>query len=210
MQMTGRVCPARMSVLNSPARHRSSAARVAILVLVGLAPGARAQEVSIDHRQAALIVRALGYEQHLPARAGVDVHIGVLGKADAPASERAALGMTLAFQALGDVAVQGLPLKASQLSYSSAEVLGNWLDRRGIDVLYVAPGLDAELAAILELTRKRHVLSVGSSEEYVVKGASLGVFAVDGSPTVFVNLEASRREGAGFSGSMLRLARIIR
>ncbi len=171
---------------------------------------ARAQEISIDHRQVAMLVRALSYEQHLPARAGAVLQIAVLAKADVPASEQAGRAMTIAFQALGDTTVQGLPVRSSQVGYTTVAALAEQIERKGIDVLYLCTGLEAELPAILELTRKRQVLSIAGKEEYVSKGASLGVFVIDGGQTVFVNLEASRREGAAFASVMLRLARVLR
>jgi hypothetical protein len=180
------------------------------LVFASAAAEAQEQEMTIDHRQAAVLVRALGHDRHLPARAGTDVHIGVLGKANLPASEQAARAMTIAFQGLAGTLIQGLPVKASLLGYAGGGRLGELLEREGIDVLYVCPGLEAELQEILALTRRRQLLSLAGVMGYVDKGASLGVFTVEGSPTVFINLAASKREGAAFGSELLRLARVIR
>ena len=62
----------------------------------------------------------------------------------------------------------------------------------------------------MELTRKRHVITVGSREDYVKRGVSLGVFLASGRPTIMVNLSASRSEGAAFSSDLLRLATVIK
>src|SRR5204863_9185948 len=119
------------------------------------------------------------------ARAGAEVHIAVLGKSDGGRSEHAALAMILALRASGDLSVQGLRVKTSQLGFTSVDALAAQLDRRGVDVLYICPGFDAELPALLELTRRRHLLSIAGREDYVARGASFGVFTVDGSPTMF-------------------------
>jgi hypothetical protein len=177
---------------------------------LGAVGGAAAQEMTIDHRQVATLMRALAYDQRLVARAGADIHVGVLSKAAAPASGRASDAITLAFQSVNGASVQGLPVRTSQVAFTDVDVLATAIERRSIDVLYICPGLEAEVPAIVELTRKRHVLSIGSREEHVTRGAALGVFTVEGSPTVFVNLEGSRKEGVLFAGAMLRLARVIR
>ena len=155
-------------------------------------------------------MRALAHDRLLPARAGADVHIGVLGKKELATSDQAARAMTIAFQDLSSTKVQGLPVTASLLGYSGAARLGERLARDGIDVLYICSGLETELADIVELTRQRHVLSIAGVLGYLDRGVSLGVFTVLDSPTVFVNLGASKKEGAAFGSELLRLARVIR
>jgi hypothetical protein len=174
------------------------------------APAAAAEEISIDHRQVAVLLRALNYEQRLKERPGADLHIGVVGKSDGALSEQSARAMSIAFAAAGNANVQGRPLKTTQLGFTGAAAFAELVERGEIDVLYICPGLDAELAGILETTRRLHIVSMGSKQEYVTKGASLGVFPIDGTPTVFVNLAASRKEGAEFATNLLRLARVLR
>jgi hypothetical protein len=160
--------------------------------------------------QVSLLLRALGYDERLTARAGLDIHIGIVGRADDHASARGALAVSVAFQSLGNVYVQGLPVKASQLEYGSPEAFAALLERRGIDVVYVCAGLERDLPDILAITRKRQVLSIGSTRDHVGQGASLGALPVEGALTLFVNLAATRAEGAAFPSSFLRLARVIR
>ena len=97
-----------------------------------------------------MLLRALSYEERLTGRAGLDVHVGVVGREQDPGSERSAFAMSLAFQTQGNLYVHGLPVKASQLAYQGPEPFAALLERRGIDVVYVCPGLEPELARILE------------------------------------------------------------
>jgi len=157
-----------------------------------------------------ILTRALAYDGNLKNRAGPELVIAVLGKAGNGASEQAAEAMTKAFKALGSVKVQGLPLKATRIAYAGPSSLTNAIDAQGIDVLYVSSGLDGDLATLLEVARDKQVITMGGKEEYISKGASLGVFTIDAKPTIFVNLTSSKREGAAFGSDLLRLAKVIR
>ena len=42
------------------------------------------------------------------------------------------------------------------------------------------------------------------------KGASVGVFLVEGKATLFVNLPSSKLEGVDFGSDLLRLAKVIK
>jgi hypothetical protein len=169
-----------------------------------------AGEMSVDHRQVAFLMRALGHDQRLRERAGADVTIAVVGQASDGASDQLARAMTLAFGAAGGARLQGLPVRAFQLQYLDPRGFAEDLVRLAVDVLYICPGLDAELDTLLDLTRRRRIVSIGGKEDYVRKGATLGVFPVDGGLTVFVNFGSSRKVGASFGSNLLRVARVLR
>jgi YfiR/HmsC-like len=203
----------RRQAVNLVARNTLAAMCALSLGLLSLGkPAARGRQgrVSAEQRQVAMLLRALTYEERLTSRAGLDVHVGIVGREHDVPSDRSVMAMSLAFQALGNVYVQGLPVKTSPLAYQDARAFAALLERRGIDVVYVCPGLERELAQILEITRKRQVLSIGGSQDHVHQGASIGVFPVEGDLTMFVNLAATREEGAAFAPAFLRLARVIR
>jgi hypothetical protein len=180
-----------------------------LLSLAASAGLAIAQELPSE-RQVLILSRALAYDSNLKSRAGDDLVVGVLAKAGHGPSEEAASAMARAFRSLISVKVQGLPVRTVQLAYTTAGALASALETRGVDVLYVVPGLDDELPAIAELARRRHVVTMGSRQEHVARGLSLGVFAVEGKPTIVVNLAASKAEGASFGSDLLRLAKVIR
>jgi hypothetical protein len=179
---------------------------IALLALASLAassPGG----VPVE-RQALILTRALAYDENLSRRAGDEITVAVLsakGSTD-PNADAA----TKAFRSLGAVKVQGLPVRAIQIPYTNASTLAATIDGEGIDALYLSAPFDGELAALLEITRRKKVISMGSKEEQVNKGAALGVFSVEGKPTIFVNLPSSKSEGAAFSSDLLRLAKVIR
>jgi hypothetical protein len=161
-------------------------------------------------RQVPILTRALAYDENLKNRAGDELVVAILAKAGSKPSEQAADAVSRAFSGLSGIKVQGLPLRSARLTYSNAGALSTAIKGQGIDVVYVCPGLDGELPAILEVTKKEHVLSMGSREEHITKGASLGVFLISSKPTICVNLAASKAEGAAFGSDLLRLAKVIR
>jgi hypothetical protein len=179
-----------------------------VSVLLVLARPARAEPLTPE-REALILTRALAYDGRLKARAGAQLVVGVIDSASR-ASSAASAGMARAFRSLSKVKVQGMPLNTETLVYSTPQALGAVLQSRGIDVLYVCPGLEAELAAIIQVARQRQVLTVASRPEFVSRGLSLGVFPIEERPTILVNLPASRAEGAEFSSDLLRLAKVQR
>jgi|tagenome__1003787_1003787.scaffolds.fasta_scaffold20447658_2 hypothetical protein len=193
-----------------PAGTRARGVLAAIVFAWLLAGRARAEDELPPERQVPILTRALAYDENLRNRAGDELVVAILAKAGSKSSEQAADAIGRAFSGLAGIKVQGLPLKSTRLGYTSAANLITAIGKEGIDVLYVAPGLEAELAAVLEVTKKLHVLSLGGREDHVTKGASLGVFLVSGKPTICVNLAASKAEGAAFGSDLLRLAKVIR
>jgi hypothetical protein len=193
--------------------HRAFPRALAVALIAGLtvirAPGAHAEEVP-PARQVLILTRALAYDGNLKTRAGTDLLIAVLGKANNSGSEELASSMSRAFRGLGNVKVQGLAVRATQLNYTGASALAAAIESQGIDAIYICPGLDSELPGIFEATRRLKVVTLASRQEYVQRGLSLGVFAVEAKPTIVVNLPASKLEGAAFGSDLLRLAKVIR
>jgi hypothetical protein len=161
-------------------------------------------------RQVPILTRALAYDENLRSRAGDELVVAIVAKSGSKASEQTAEAVGKAFSGLAGIKVQGLPLRSTRLNFSGAANLAGAVQKDGIDVIYICPGLDSELPAILEVARTNHVLSMGSREEYINKGASLGVFLISSKPTICVNLAASKAEGAAFGSDLLRLAKVIR
>jgi YfiR/HmsC-like len=186
-----------------------------LFVLWGLgllcARAAPAQVEVPAERQVLVLSKALSYDSELKARVGSDILVGVLSKPGNTASEAMASAVMKAFKLVSNVRVQGVPISAREIRYAGgAAALAGAIDTQNIDLLYVCVGLEAEIPAITEITRKKHVVTLGSREDQIRKGIALGVVAIDGRPTIVLNLTAARKEGADFSPDLLRVARVIR
>jgi hypothetical protein len=182
----------------------------AVVVALTIAGGrARADDVPPD-RQALILTRTLAYDNNLKSRAGDALVVAVVFRRGNPVSEAAAGPIFQGFRALEGVKVQDLPFHAVQLPYVGAAGLKSAVETQGIDVLYICPGLESDIAAIKEVSHHAHILTIGAKEEFVKSGLSLGVFVVDAKNTITVNLAATRDEGAAFAAELLRIGRVIR
>jgi hypothetical protein len=173
-------------------------------------PAAGASSDLAPERQVLILSRALAYDGNLKERAGGELVVAVLVRPGHGDSEAVGAGMTRAWKALGSMKVQGLTVKAVNLQWTGAQPLLAALTGQAVDVLYVAPGLEPEIAAIIAITRQRRIITMGSREAHVTSGLSLGVFITEGKPTIVVNLPAARAEGAAFAADLLRLAKVIK
>jgi hypothetical protein len=190
---------------------RVDALFLAVAISAVVLPSARARADDVPSEQQVLILsRALVYDDNFKDRVGSEVRVAVLSKPGNTTSEASAAAMIKAWKGVGNLKLAGLPLKVSALVWKDAATFGPAITADAIDVLYVCPGLEANLGEIFEITRKRQVITVGSREDQVKKGVSLGVFLVGGRPTIMVNLPASKTEGASFSSDLLRLATVIK
>ena len=79
----------------------------------------------------------------------------------------------------------------------------------GIDALYACNGLDSEVDGIAAFAQERKIITMGAREEYVNKALAIGVFVIDGKPTILINWGESQKEGASFSSDLVRLAKVI-
>lgn len=197
-----------------PKAANASAFASALAVLVfGSSFGprtARAEDSIPASRQVVILVRALAYDGNLKSRAGDTVNIGILHKKGNAASENTANSMSKAFGALESTQVSGLPIVVTRLNYTGEDALKKAIAGAGIDLIYVCDGLEGDLEAIGRITRQMRVLSVGSKQQHVEKGLSIGVFQIDAKCTILLNLAASREEGVSFAADLLRLAKVIR
>jgi hypothetical protein len=186
---------------------------VLLLVLgsVASAPAAGDKEVPPE-LQAVILSRALSFDDALKYRVGDNVTAAILYRPGDEPSESLARHMLKAWKALGggDPRIGGLPVRIILLAFVDPAALSTGILTEGVDVLYVCPGLEPKLSEISRITRQRLVISIGSRQEHVVRGLSMGVFVVKDHGAIFINLAAAKSEGANFSFDLLRLAVVIR
>lgn len=160
--------------------------------------------------QAAIMARALSYDRALKARAGRAVVIGVLAKSGDSASLAAQERMLQALGAVEPRTVHGLPLQAVGAAFQDRTTLLAWIDKEGIDALYLAPGLTGELAAIQSVCQERKLASLSSSRSFVEKGIAVAVVAKGASAGLLVNLSAATASGMDLDPKLLQLSEVRR
>ncbi len=182
------------------------------LAVAGLCVGlqiARADQGVPALRQASILTRALAYDRNMKDRAGDSVSVGVLYRAGNPGSENCANEILQAFRGLEKFAVHGLPFKAMRIAYDVAGSMKDLIRNEGIDALYACNGLDNEVDAIASFAQERKIITMGAREEYVNKALAIGVFVIEGKPSILINWGESQKEGASFSSDLVRLAKVI-
>ncbi len=171
------------------------------------APGDAAHSAAAT-RKAAVIARALAYEQTLRERVGASLVIGVTWDAGNAASVQEAKTWMAAYRALAAVKVDGMSMSAAEVPYSPA--LGEALTKQGVDVLIVCSGLSAAVQHIAAAAKERRILTVGTSRGDVDAALTMGVFESDDRLRIVINLPVAAGQRIKLSSRLLRLADALR
>jgi len=190
-----------------------SPARVYVLIMALLIGqlGLMAQEIQVPIRmQVPIFLKILAFDRHLKEKAGDEVVLCVLYQQKYMRSNMAKDEIVSELEKLGDLRIQGLPVRYVALNFKDRGSLEKAVDEMGIDVFYVTPLRAVELSEITAVARKKKVLTFSTIPEYVESGLSVGLGVRGEKPRIVVNLRAAEAEGAAFSSRLLRLAHTIR
>jgi hypothetical protein len=176
--------------------------------LAGAAAPADLPESSVASRRAMVLTRALSYDATLADRAGRTIVLLVLYKRRHGDSEKCADVAGRAFKQIESLRIAGAPFRRLVVPYAAD--LEQTVETTAADVVFLCDGLEGDLAAIKQVTRKKKVLTIGTTETQVRAGVSLGLVAEGTKMTIVVNWTQCREEGATFGSDLLRLARVIR
>ena len=160
--------------------------------------------------QAVIVVKMLGYDRALRARAGASIEIGVVYDPQHEESTRVHAQVLAAFKKLESKTVRGTGVTAEAHAFSGAGHLREWVTASGIDVIYVAPGLARELPSIRAMCRERKIASVTSVRALVEGGVAVGVVVAGRNPRLLVNLAAARESGMDLDAKLLHLSELVR
>lgn len=184
----------------------SSLLRVLLVLALATSPALALADRASAARVAPVVTRVLLYERTLAARAGDHVDVLVL-HTSAAASAGEARGLEEAFASMGAVEVQGIPVRVTRAEYSAGRLAQELAG--GVDVVLVASGLEAQASAIAEATRRRHVVTIGTTRAFAENGVMLAVFMQEGRPRIAVNMAQVRAAGTQLSAQLLRLCEVL-
>jgi YfiR/HmsC-like len=156
-----------------------------------------------------LLLKILQFDKNFPARAGQEIVIGVVYQGRFRASARACEEMRKAARAADTERVAERHIDIVEIDLERVK-LRDALDSLKVDVVYVAPLRATDITTITDVSRELNITTVTGNEEYVHQGLSVGLGVWQEKPRVFVNLEASRAEGADFSSRFLSLAQVVK
>jgi hypothetical protein len=168
-----------------------------------------AQNMAVPvHVQYELLMKVLSYDRAIQAREGAELRVGVLYQSKVRASLQAQEEFVAAGHArpvlIGTKKVSFVPLDQSELGD-----LGAIIDRKWIDILYVAPLRVTGIAAITSLSRASRVLTLTGVPAFVEHGLAVGISVKGKRPQIVINLAAAKAEGADFTSQLLKVAKII-
>jgi hypothetical protein len=186
-----------------------------VSVLVGLLLGgallgtAAAQDVPAQ-QQSMLMVRILGYDRNVKRASGASVTVAVVFKPGDSSSENVKTQLVSAFEAvIATQNISGLPVKLVVVPYDSTTFEAKTAGVKAAAV-YICPGLAEAVTNIVEITRRRGMLSFSNVEAQVKAGLSIGLITRNSRPTIVVNLPAARAEGSDLDSSLLRVAEVLK
>ncbi|MEL6546819.1 MAG: YfiR family protein [Myxococcota bacterium] len=175
-----------------------SATRCALLALVLLSTP---RSAAASPELAAVLVKALGYDQNLLQRSEDSVIIAVVG----PAAHGPTDEMHASLSALRSMSIRKRRLRIERVQID--EKLARRLEEIGVDFIGVPEQLSQQrFGEILKASKELKVPCVTLSAENVRRGVSMGVGVVRRRPRIYVNLNAAKQQGANYSSDLLQLA----
>jgi hypothetical protein len=178
---------------------------LASVLLVGTSATADEASVPVE-LQLQLLDRVVRYERGWSSRTDA-VRVLVLRRAGFAESER------VSAQALQWLArtgrLGGRAVTPIDHAYEGATPLGAHCEREGVSLVYVTPGLGAEVAAIARVLAARSILAVAAVGADVDRGAMVGFELAGARPRIAVHLPSLRAANLRFDPQFLRLARVI-
>jgi hypothetical protein len=163
--------------------------------------------------QVPLLLRVLAYDRRLEAKAGSDLVIGIIhdpaDKDSAKAADEISSTLYQFTKPPSPKTVKKLPIKYFLIEYTKPADLEAFVKAKGINMLYVTPGISRALPDIIKLSQNRHLTTTTGVPDYVRKGVAVGIGERQNRPQILVNVCSTKLEGSEFDASLLRIATVV-
>ncbi|MFN8397629.1 MAG: YfiR/HmsC family protein [Bacteroidia bacterium] len=179
-----------------------------LLLLAGLVAGrcvAQGTVVPLDV-QVALLIKATSYDRNIDKKRQPDgyLHIGVCYQEKLRASTLEMEGIVAELKKQESAA----KVKVHRILLGEGQSLASHPDLPSLSVLWLTNMRGLDVAEIIDLTRKKRLLSVTTLPAWVQKGVSMGFDLQGGRPHFLIHRSASVEEGCDFSSQLLKLATV--
>jgi hypothetical protein len=190
---------------------RPSAAFVLTAALATAAPAARAadQMPVPAELQVPLLLKILTYDRNLESRAKAELNIGVVFDPADASSVRAKNEIAAILGKVADKTVKKLPIKYVPIEYKALPELEATVKSRGVNLLYLTPGL-RNVEELIRFSQANRITTATGVRSFMEKGVAVGVGVRQDKPEIIINLPASRSEGSEFDASLLRIATVLK
>lgn len=166
------------------------------------------QEIDVPMEvQLPILLKVLAYDRHLPARAPSGVVVAVVfqgGNRTSLLAKESAMRVLEATATVGGVPLRAVAIDLDRTSFA------NGLDSLAATHAYLTPLRATDVSVLAARAREARVTTMSGVPRHVELGAAIGVGLRGGRPRIFVNVRASRLEGADLSAELLKLAEIVR
>lgn len=167
-----------------------------------------AEDLEVPARvQVDLVGKLASYDRSFAERAGARAVLAIVVKPGDVGSARATAQLEGALKELP--LIGGLPHTEIVVPWKGTANLAEVCARQNVAVVYLAPGLPAEIDSLSKGLEGTKVLTVGSVVTYVGRGAVLGFELVSGRTKLVIHLTQARRQGVLFRAEALKLMRIV-
>lgn len=184
--------------------------RAVALVLLFVTALAGAEDLDVPmETQVPILLKVLGFDRKVTDRPGEPLRIGVLYQPRVRSSRAVADAFRDAASRSGIRAVADRALQFVAIEFEGEGDLARTLGSAQVDAVYVAPLRAVRIAAVTDITRRRHITTLTGVPGYVVDGLAVGLGVRGQKPEILVNLASHKAEGAQFSAQLLKMARIV-
>ena len=157
--------------------------------------------------QVQLCSKLLAYVQEPPLRQANPLHIGIVVKPHNAESERVGAELKAGFDRLSEIA--GRPHEQTIVPLTSAGALVEEFKRQDVMVVYLTPGVDADMAPIASALLGLPILTITAKDSLVDGGALLGFEIVSGHPKMIFNARQAKKQGVVLRAAAMALMRIV-
>jgi hypothetical protein len=198
--------------MRSAGRRRGSArSRILAVLLVLTSLPARAQSMALPAElQVPLILKILTYDRQFEAKAKKEVAIGIVFDPADAASGKAAEQVSDTLYKFSGKTVKKLPLKYYLVEFTSEAELEATVKKRGINVLYLCPGITKSLQSVIKISQAQSITTATGVPDSVRRGVAVGIGVFQDKPQILINLPSSKSEGSEFDASLLQIATVLR
>jgi hypothetical protein len=187
-----------------------SAHRLLILVLLLVLPlPSVAQSMSQPAvLQIPVLLKVLTYDRHFETKSAQQVMVGIV-YVDSRESRAALEDVAATLKSFAGKTVKTRPVNYVVLEYTSPADLEKAIKAKNVNVLYITPGNDKNLADVLKISQANSITTLTGVPEYVKRspGIAVGVgLRADKKPQIYINLPSSKSEGSEFDASLLQIA----
>jgi hypothetical protein len=191
--------------------RRAIGAAILALMLASLLPvSSSAGQAALvpAELQAELLAKLVRYDRNFEARAGSEVVVLVVVRPKTPESTLAGNIMKSALSRVERIG--GRPHREVLADFTGAPALAEKCRKERASVVYLTPGLDAEIPAVASALDGVDILSLAAVPDYVPRGVVLGFELVSGKPKLLLNLPQAKRQRVDFSVDVLKLMKVYR